>query len=124
MVVFYTKSHLPHRGKVYDWSHMIIKLILFLTQNSLFLHENLIILFEYPQSISGENFHPNTCTIITCMKQHMHLLYMVRKKKKKIEGWRFTSLWSHFPLPLNSSAIIYFYFIFVRVITQFLTELF
>ena len=74
MVVYFTKPHFLYKGLVYYWSHIITKLILFLRQNSLFLHENLIILFEYPQSISGDDFLPNTCTIIACMKQHMHLL--------------------------------------------------
>lgn len=103
------------------WSHIITKFILFLRQNSLFLHEKLIILFEYPQSISGDNFLPNTCTIIAYMKQHMHLLvtrsvYCLGKgKKPKKDKWRLLQL------QVYSSTIIYFILkkIFVRVITHF-----
>ena len=76
--------------------------------------KNLVILFEYLQSISGENFPPNTWTIITCMKQRMHLftsqftfyiyIYVLGKEeKKKNEGCCFTSIWD-----LTFSTIIYF----------------
>lgn len=74
----------------------------------------LVILFEYLQSISGENFPPNTWTIITCMKQRMHLLtihsiYMFLEKKKekrmKVAVLQVYGI-SHFP-PLSILFINY-----------------
>jgi hypothetical protein len=77
--------------------------------------KNLVILFEYLQSISGENLPPNTWTIITCMKQRMHLLathsiYVLgREKRKKNEGAVLQVYGITFSsTTLYSSTIIYF----------------
>lgn len=87
MVVFYTKSHFSYKSTGMVWSHIITKLILLLRQNSLFLQLNLIILFEYPQSISGDDFLSITHAPFSFNEAthapFSYTFYIEKKKEKK-----------------------------------------